>query len=131
MDSFPIKNLLLGLAGGIAGGVLGGFICQLLYQNFGIYAAAIPGATLGFGFSMLARKRHIAFAIICGLLGLLAGLLTQWLVYSDNETFLSLLQELNLENYSMVTFIFIGLGAVIAFSLGHGIDRSPRSSTMT
>ena len=122
MNNFPVKNLILGLIGGVVGGVLGGFICELLSNN-GFYAVALPGAAVGFGFAMMAKKRHIAFAVICGILGLLAGLLTQWLVYSNNETFLSLLFEL--KDYSIVTFIMLGLGAVCGFSIGHGRDRLP------
>jgi hypothetical protein len=123
MTPFPIKNFCFGLGGALVGGIIGGFVCQLIWDNFGAYAVAIPGAMVGLGFSLAARRRHIAFAITCGILGLLAGLLTQWLVYSDNETFLSLLIEL--KDYTAITFIMLGLGAICGFSIGHGRDHFP------
>jgi hypothetical protein len=117
-----LKNLFLGLLGGIAGGIIGGFICKFLAtQN--LYTVALPGALLGLGFAWASRRRHIVFGIICGILGLLAGLLTQWLVYSNNDTFVSLLLEL--KDYSWVTFFMLGLGAVFGFWFGLGRDSLP------
>lgn len=117
MNDFPIKNLALGIVGGIAGGFAGGLICKFLADQ-GFYGVILPGALVGLGFALAARKGHFGFGAVSGVLGLLAGLLTQWKVYSDEPSFFKLVGEL--KDYSIVTWIMLGLGAVLAFTIGKG-----------
>ncbi len=127
MNHLPIKNLFLGLIGGVAGGIVGFFVCKWLATQ-GFYAVVIPGAMVGLGFGLAARKRHQAFGLICAVLGLFAGLITQWKVYSNEPSFWKLVGEL--KDYSIVTWVLLGLGVVMAYSFGLGRDRyqPPRQS---
>ena len=120
MNVFPVKQLVLGTLGGLAGGAIGFFACQLLADQ-GLYAAVLPGALVGLGFAFAARKKHIAFGIISAILGLVAGLVTQWRVYSNEPSFFKLVGEL--KDYSMVTWLVLGVGTVLAFSFGMGRDH--------
>ena len=117
MSGFPIKNFIFGVLGGITGGVVGGFICRFLADQ-GLYAVVIPGALVGLGFGLAAKKGHIVFGLVSGIMGLLAGLMTQWLVYSNEPSFFKLVAEL--KDYHVMTFILLGLGTLLAFSFGKG-----------
>lgn len=124
MKDLPIKSLATGILGGIAGGIAGGFICKFLASQ-GLYGVALPGALVGLGFAFSARKRHIGLGIVSGILGLLAGLLTQWKVYSSEPSFLKLVGEL--KDYHFVTWIMLGIGTAMAFSIGMGNPNSARN----
>lgn len=117
MHPFPTARLVRGIFGGIAGGLLGGLACKLLAGQ-GLYAVAIPGGLVGIGFLLAARHRHIVFGFVSGLLGLLAGLLTQWQVYSNEPSFFNLV--IDLKDYHSATWIMIGLGTIMAFVIGLG-----------
>ena len=117
MNGVPLKQCLLGIIGGVIGGAIGLFICKWLATQ-GFYAVAIPGGLAGLGFGYGARHRSFVFGAVSGVLGLLAGLITQWKVYSNEPSFFKLVGEL--KDYSMVTWFLLGLGAVLAFSFGTG-----------
>jgi hypothetical protein len=83
--------LVLGLAGGIVGAVIGAlawaFFLQLTKTNF-FLLGAVPGFTVGLGVLLGARaQRHIMFALLGGVLGLLAFFLALYfrlgLIYAD------------------------------------------------
>lgn len=122
MSRFSVKNLVLGTLGGCVGGAIGGLACQLLAEN-GLYGVALPGALVGLGFGLASRQRHIGLGFVSGSLGLLAGLLTQWKVYSNEPSFLKLVGEL--KDYSVFTWIMLGVGTLMAFMFGTGSRRSP------
>ena len=117
MTKLAIKNLILGVVGGVGGGVIGFLICKWLSSQ-GFYAVVIPGSLVGMGFGYCARKRHVVFGCVSGILGLFAGLITQWKVYSNEPSFWKLVGEL--KDYSAVTWIMLGLGTVFAVSFGTG-----------
>jgi hypothetical protein len=132
MSGFPIKNLLFGVAGGVVGGVVGLLLCKWLATLGPFYAVVLPGALVGLGFGFAAQKRHLVFGLLSAAMGLLAGLLTQWIVYSNESSFFNLVGQL--KDYSPVTWVLLGLGVVFAFSFGLGRDRlepnpSPKDAT--
>ena len=120
MNEFPIKRFAKGMVGGAVGGWIGFFACQWMAdQEF--YTVVLPGAFVGLGFAFAARKKHLLFGIVSAIMGLLAGLITQWKVYSNEPSFFKLVGEL--KDYSLVTWILLGLGVALAFSFGLGRDH--------
>ena len=70
------KSIVLALVGALIGGALGHFLFGWALKQ-GFYAMILPGALLGFGAS-LARCRHLAIPILCGVLGLVLSVITEW-----------------------------------------------------
>ena len=120
MNIFPVKQLVLGILGGLAGGAIGFFACQWLVDQ-SLYSVVLPGVLVGLGFAFAARKKHIAFGIISAIMGLVAGLVTEWRVYSNEPSFFKLVGEL--KDDSIVTWLMLGVGTVLAFSFGMGRDH--------
>ena len=79
----PIKNLLLGFVGGCVGAVAGFLVFKLLL-NFGLYGAMIPGGFTGFGFGFASRKRMAVGGIASALMGAVAGLVSDCLLYTSD-----------------------------------------------
>lgn len=117
MNDFPIRSFALGILGGIAGGIVGGFICKLLASQ-GFYAGLIPGAMVGLGFALAARKGHLLFGVASGILGLVAGLATEWQVFHADQSFFESVVQLKTEG--IVTWVMLGVGTLFAFSFGRG-----------
>jgi hypothetical protein len=117
MNDFPIKSFALGILGGILGGIVGGFICKFIADH-SWYVGALPGTMVGFGFALAARKGHIAFGVISGILGLLTGLITAWQVIHPSQSFFNSI--LKLQDEGIVTWIMLGLGTMLAFSIAKG-----------
>jgi hypothetical protein len=123
MNDFPIKNFAMGIVGGIAGGIVGGFICKFLADQ-GFYAGMVPGALVGLGFSLAARQGHLGFGVVSGILGLLAGLITEWKIFHAEQSFFNSIVDLKDEG--IVTWIMLGIGTVLAFSIGMGNKYNAR-----
>jgi len=73
----PVVNLALGFAGAAAGGVLGYFAFGWLAQQ-GFYAVALPGVFLGIGAGLLAGRRSLTLAVVCGIVALALGVFAEW-----------------------------------------------------
>ena len=109
----------LGLAGAVAGGVVGYFGFFWMARQ-GFYALVLPGAALGFGCGQLSRGKSYGLGIVCGLVGVVLGLFTEWqfapFVADDSlRYFLTHLGDL-----TPFTLVAVGLGGVFAFWLGTG-----------
>jgi len=124
MPRLIISNLL-GLVGAIVGGVLGFYTFGWLLDH-GFYGLMIPGAFLGLGCSLLVQHPSTIRGILCGLSALVLAIFTEWYhgpFKADNSLsyFLS-----HLTSLSPVTFLMIGVGALIAFWVGKdsGFRRS-------
>jgi len=109
----------LGLAAGVVSGLAGHLVFIWLIRQ-GFYALVLPGAAVGIGYNYVVRRRLWPFSIACGLLGLLAGLLSEWraapfVADPGLGYFLAHLHQLR-----PLTLIMIGLGAAIAFWLAYG-----------
>ena len=110
-----MKNNLLVLAGAVAGGVLGFFVVRWLAQQ-GLYAIIAPGALVGLGAGMF-KCRSLAIAVACGVLALIAGLLTEWRIFPfiGGTSFAYFL--LHLTDLRPITLIMLAVGAFIGFWL--------------
>jgi hypothetical protein len=118
MKQFPAR-WVLALVCALAGGVIG-YFAFLWIARQGLYALALPGVLIGLAGGWLAQRRSIGFALLCAVLALLVGIVSEWRLrpfVADNTFgyFLTHLQQLR-----PITLIMIALGAVFAawFALG-------------
>ncbi|MDG1511833.1 MAG: hypothetical protein P8L78_18295 [Mariniblastus sp.] len=114
MNNVQLKGLITGVLAGCVGGVIGGILCKILL-SYGFYSGVMPGAAVGLAFSTACRSGGWLHAGVSGVMGLMAGLLVQWLVYSDSPTFFEFLVDF--PTFGRIAWISIGGGAVIAFFL--------------
>jgi hypothetical protein len=114
--------VLLGILGAILGGLAGYFAFSWLLGQ-GFYALLLPPALLGLGAGLLARRRSVPLAIICGIAGLALALFVEWRFrpFTANSTFNYFISHLS--QLTPVTLIMAGIGAVLSFRLGLGWDR--------
>ena len=108
----------------IVSGLLGAAACGALgYAGFfwmmrqGFYSPVLPGALLGLGAGLCARRRSVPLAAVCGAAALVLGLFTQWR-FENGEGFLQFLLHLGSE--SPVTLIMIALGGFFGYRLALG-----------
>ena len=114
-----VTALVLGLFGAAAGGGLG-YLAFSWILGHGFYAIIIPGAALGFGFALAARRHRVSYGVICAVLALGLGLFAEWKHFPFNADgsfgyFLTHMQQLK-----PMTWIMIAVGCVFAFSFGQG-----------
>lgn len=108
-----MKNNALAIMGALAGAVVGYFVCSWLAGQ-GFYALMVAGLLVGFG-AELGKSRSMAVPVASGVIGLAAGILTEWMqspFIADASLgyFLA-----NLHQLKWLTLIFIVLGAAAAF----------------
>jgi hypothetical protein len=128
-------NWPLGLLGAVGGGALGVLAFYLL-GRLGLYAIVLPGAMLGIGCGALLPDKSGAMGIICGLLGLLLGVFTEWCFapFAVDRSLWFFVAHLNgLPNVKLVMF---AVGGLFAFWFGRGREggvwkakREPPAST--
>ncbi len=120
MDANSKKaNWVLGLVGAVGGGILGYFIFFLLAQQ-GFYAMVLPAVAPGLGGGVLLRGKSNAFGIVCGFLGVMLGLFTEWRFapFIADPSFVYFITHLN--NLSTITLIMIGIGGLCGYWFGQG-----------
>ncbi len=115
----PILGLLLGIGGAVVGGFVGYWLFFVIAKQ-GFYALALPGVLIGLGCGALSGRKSNCLGIVCGILGLAAGILTEWrsapfIADKSLSYFLTHLGEL-----TGVRQVLIFLGAVCAFYFGRG-----------
>jgi hypothetical protein len=106
---------------GLVGAVLGAFMGYLGFAwayHQGFYALILPGALMGLGCGLMATGPSVVRGVICGVLGVAAGLLSEWKVRPFNVDgslgfFLANLREL-----TQVTLLMVALGGGFAFWWG-------------
>jgi len=118
-DACPVLDLLLGAVGAVAGGALG-YLLFFAIARHGFYAMVLPGALAGLCCGALSGRKSVPLGILCGILGLAAGVLTEWRFapfVKDHRLsfFLAHLHQLN-----RVSQIMIALGGGFAFWFGLG-----------
>lgn len=117
--SSEVSALVQGLIGATVGGVLGYLLFGWILSQ-GFYAMILPGAALGLGFALGARRRRVSYGVTCAVLALLLGLFAEWSHFPFNADesfgyFVTHLQQLK-----PMTWIMIAIGCVFAFSIGQG-----------
>lgn len=114
-----VSALVLGLIGATIGGVLGYLLFAWIVSQ-GFYAMILPGAALGLGFKLGARRHRASYGVVCAVLALMLGIFAEWRHFpfvADGSFgyFVTHLQQLK-----PMTWIMIAIGCVFAFSIGQG-----------
>lgn len=112
-------DFALGVVGAVAGACLGYLLFRVLARQ-GFYAIVLPGALTGMGCGSLSGRRSIALGIGSAILGILAGILTEWrfapfIQGRSLAFFMSHLHQLR-----QITQILILLGGAAAYWFGQG-----------
>lgn len=115
--------MALGLVGAGVGGVVGYFAFGWLARQ-GFYAVALPGALLGAGFGLVARRKSMAVSVTFGVVALGLGIFSEWSYFpfvADGSLgfFVAHIHQL-----PPIKLIMLGLGALFAswFSYGRRQD---------
>ena len=126
----PLANTALGLAGATAGGLLGlGYLAFGWLAGQGFYALALPGVLLGLGAGMMARRRSMALAVVCGILALPLGAFAEWKHFpfaTDDSLNYFVTHLLDLRPF---TLIMIGLGGFGGFWFARPTAGPQRATT--
>ena len=111
--------VLRGIAGGIVGGVIGYFIFRWLVRQ-GMYGMMIPGALIGLGAGLAARRKSTVLGVVCAAGALVTAVVIEWHLFpfAKDESFAFFLAHLH--HLSPMKLIMIGLGGVFAFWFGQG-----------
>jgi len=118
-NGWPVVAWLLGLAGAVGGGVLGYSLFVVIVRQ-GFYAIVLPGALAGVGCGVLSGRKSNTLGIICGILGLIAGILAEWRFapfIADKSLFYFLTHIHELPRFTQGLIL---LGAAFAFWFGRG-----------
>jgi hypothetical protein len=109
-------NWPLGLIGAVVGGIVGYFVFFLLAGQ-GLYALVLVCAGPGLGGGLLLRGKSIGFGIVCGLIGVLLGLFTDWRLepFIADPSFIYFIR-----NLQTTTLILTALGGLCGFWFGMG-----------
>lgn len=107
------KDNLLVLSGAVAGGILGHFVFLWIVSQ-GFYGLILPGGLCGLGAGIF-RARSKFVPVGCGVLGLAAGILSEWRFapFVADDSFTYLLSHVH--QLRPITLIMIVVGASIAF----------------
>jgi hypothetical protein len=112
-----VKDRLVGNVVTVCLACVGGFLGHLgfgLLLNQGFYAMILPGGLIGLA-AGVSRSRSLMVPVLCGILAIVAGLLTEFRYapfLADSSLNYFLLHALDLRP---VTLLLIGLGGVIGF----------------
>ena len=111
-----LLGMLRGLGGAIAGGAAGYFAFRFLAEHR-LYGIMIVGLLIGLGASLAAQQRSMALGVLCAVLALPAGVLSEWHVmpFVNNKSL-----SFFLANLSIVHWLFIALGSAAAYWFGQG-----------
>ena len=117
-----IPTIARGLAGAVIGGVLG-YIAFGWILRQGFYAMVLPGGLIGLGCGVLSRGKSVFLGAVCGVgsVGLCLFLEWRFFPFVKDPSFAYFLSHLHL--LRPMTWILIGVGAVIAFWFGTGRER--------
>jgi len=107
-------DVILGFVGAAVGAAVGVLLFDWIRQQ-GFYAMILPGALMGFGFTMLSRHRHVVTAIACAVLAILVSLHTEWRHFPfrvDNSLgyFITHVHQIR-----PIGLIMIAIGGLLAF----------------
>src|SRR4051812_18365317 len=111
----------LGAVGALAGVVVG-FWGVGIFARQGFHAIVLPAGLPGIIGGAIARKRSAAWGIGCGLLGLAAGIVTEWWYrpFIADRSFPYFIRHVGNVTPMVLGVIFVGatIGGMFAFGLG-------------
>jgi hypothetical protein len=114
-----VVGAVLGLGGAVVGAFLG-YLLFVAIAGQGFYAIVLPGALAGVGCGALSGRKSNTLGIMCGILGLIAGILAEWRFapfIADKSLFYFLRHIHELPRFTQVMIL---LGAGFAFWFGRG-----------
>lgn len=115
-------NPLAAWGRGILGAIVGGLVGFLIYKwllGYAIYAGILPGALVGVGFSIAARRPILTAGIVCGLVGLIFGFWCDAATNNPPENLINYFQTFDMVP-TVPNKIMIGIGGLLAFWFGKG-----------
>jgi hypothetical protein len=114
-----VVSAFLGLIGAVVGGALGFFAFGWALRQ-GFYAMILPGGLLGIGCALLSREHSFPRGIACGVAALALGLFSEWKYrpFAADERFAYFLSHMNKLDAPGITYLMIGLGALMAVWIG-------------
>ncbi|MGE3822076.1 MAG: hypothetical protein AB7I30_21895 [Isosphaeraceae bacterium] len=110
---WDVAREFLGAAiGAVAGHYLFGWIV-----GQGFYAMILPGAALGLGCALVARRPSQRRGVLCALGAVLLGFHTEWsfFPFRDDRSLGYFVR--NLTDLSSISFVMIAIGAAVAYYL--------------
>jgi hypothetical protein len=115
----PVRDMAAGIFGGIAGACVGYYLFRLLATQ-GFYALVLPGALAGIGCGTLSRHRSILLGVISAIIGLFAGVYSEWQQYPflQDDSFGYFMMHLH--QLRPFTQLLIAAGGILAFWFGMG-----------
>ena len=125
-DDRLMEGWLLGLVGAAIGGWLG-YVGFFWVAGQGFYVLPVPGALLGIGCGLLAQRRIMALAIVCGVAALALGLFTEWrfrpfIADKSLSYFMGHLYQLK-----PYTLLMAALGGLFGFWFGLGLKGKTKT----
>jgi len=118
-ENFKLVNWLLGLVGAVGGAAIGYFGFFVLERQ-GFYGLILPGSLLGLGCGALSGGKSNALGIVCGVLGALVGIFTEWRFdpFMVNDSFGYFITHLH-ERQS-TTLVLMAAGGFFGYWFGRG-----------
>jgi hypothetical protein len=120
----PAAHWAIPLACAVVGGVAGHFAFLWIARQ-GFYAVALPGLLVGLAGGAFLSHRSPGFAVISGVIGLLAGVVSEWRFapFISDGSFSYFITHLH--QLRPITWIMIALG--VACAAWFGLGRAPRA----
>lgn len=125
LEPLTPTTVVRGLAGAAIGGAIGYAIFFWMAEQ-GFYALALPGALLGWGCSILSKRRSLTLATVCAVLALALGVVTEWRFapFVKDESLGYFLTHMH--DLKPVTLLMIGIGGALALWLSRGNGPATR-----
>lgn len=116
-------NQVIELARGLAGAAIGGAVGYYVFAwilGYGLYAMILPGAALGFGFSLCTQQRSTLNGIICAVLAVGLGFFAEWkeMPFAQDDSFGFFVSHIH--QLTPVTLIMIAVGGLLAYWSANG-----------
>lgn len=122
----PGLQLPLALGCAILGGVVGHFLFIWIARQ-GFEALVLPGALVGIGAGKIMKQRSTPLMVICALLGLFAGVFSEWRAFPfiKDSSFRYFLAHLN--DLRPITLLMLAMGTAAGayFARGKEVTSPP------
>ncbi len=118
MESSDARSFGIGIAGALVGAV-GGHLLFKFLLSYGVYAAALPGAAVGFAAGNFLPRRNIVIGWIAGIVALVVGVYSELTAFQFGDGSL----QYFLTHPQPVTWLMLGLGTMLGFWMGAGRNR--------
>jgi hypothetical protein len=128
-----IQNASLELALAVAFGVIGGAVGHFLFLwiiRQGYSALVLPGALVGIGAGIIMKARSVPLMVICGFIGLFAGIFSEWrgFPFRADQSFPYFLRHL--QDLSPITLLMLALGTFAGAYFARGKEAPARPTDL-